>query len=96
MSKEQMLFYLFASFIDKYSLKFMKNEDNGILNEFYKKARKVHYDMQEFIDFYDHFIKQNKSEYYDFFFENMVKNDISCEALIEKYIVFKDEVKDNA
>lgn len=91
MSKEQMLFYLFACFIDKYSCKFMKNEDNGILSEFYKKARKVHYDMQDFLKFYDTFINQNGNSYYDFFFENMVKNNISCETLMEKYIVFKED-----
>ena len=69
---------LFACFMDKYSL---KNFKYG--TEIYKKARTVHYALQDFIQEFE--LVDERYEYYDFFFEHSIKNDISIEKLLSKY-----------
>ena len=87
-TKEQMLFYLFANYIDKYSIQNLGKEgEQPIQDEICKKARKVHYAMQEFLHLYD---MASDVEYYDFFFENSVKEQVEYDKLIDKYIDFKE------
>ena len=87
-SKEQKMLYLIANFMDKFSLSISKN--GPIQAELYKKARQVHYDMQNFLQMWDNFFNTKDSKYYDFFFENSVKESLNCEKLIDKYIEFKE------
>ncbi len=72
---------LFACFMDVYSMEFF-NED--LDDTIYQKAREIHYALQRFIREYE--LTDNSKEYYDFFFENIVKNNLTSQQILDKYI----------
>lgn len=58
------------------------NED--LDDTIYQKAREIHYALQRFIREYE--LTDNSKEYYDFFFENIVKNNLTSQQILDKYI----------
>lgn len=72
---------LFACFMDVYSMEFFNVDLDATI---YQKAREIHYALQRFIREYE--LTDNSKEYYDFFFENIVKNNLTSQQILDKYI----------
>ena len=80
--------YFICAFIDIYATELDKN---NLLKEveLYRVLRRIHLDMVYMLALYDKYYKdKTKAEYedyYSFFFENVVKDDIDSKTLFKKY-----------
>ncbi len=81
--------YFISAFIDIYATEIDKDRPLEEV-ELYRVLRRIHLDMVYMLTLYDKYYKdKTKAEYedyYSFFFENLVKDNIDSKTLFEKYI----------